>query len=280
MTDTEGTDIEGMLREAFGRVDRIVNLNREMRQEQDRVEVAKWRGQVTRKVAACRSCDLSRGQHPPVAFRGPSAATGAGSDDACLVIGESSRPLTNQRLLEAMMQEAEIDPDKCMWAGAVSCPSTLLPKDLQILACRNNLLDVIEVSGFRKVLLVGAVAASTWRQDLKLKQVRGKVGFMLDAWCVMATVHPATAAMNRAGEKGTLQRDLQLWSRVLKSDTPSMFLGHTCVMEDGEAVEFDPDGIGWCQKCWNKKGGKDAWKRARGRWELGSDYRPQQGTLL
>lgn len=237
------------------------------------------RGKITRQVTRCTNCQLCHHQPrdaKPVPATFPKSPIFA-------VVGEApgpdeslkGRPFigASGKLLRALMSDVGISPrDDVAWINTVSCfpnkdGQIRSPSDVETLACRTNLLDQLAAAEVGYVLLVGAKALHAWRSDLLLKDTHGQIGIWLEAWVVMPITHPA-ASFRKPSFKAEIRRDLKRWTDIAYGgDDPLLYLDDGCVkcgVSGGEALHRDRDGLGWCNKHWEKS--KHAWEKERQKW--------------
>lgn len=203
---------------------------------------AKDRVALRSDITSCSTCST-----PP--FTGP-------SPNRTLIIVE---PMTSpaERIFTAALKEAGFDPASL----------TYLPTGV----CSHHLAETIRLIDPFHVLLVGAVALSPWRPDVKLGQGRGRVWAVgefgrrnpdrLRTRFVMAVNHPAAVLRDRSMLTG-LRGDLGLWKRVVETDFPTGFFSVRCTAASCYRVvdRYDPDGLAWCGD--HHKQGMAGWRKA------------------
>lgn len=236
-------------------------------------ELAKERARVKRQVKTCTRCPLSQnpGCTGPVPMDVP-----PGIKAKVLVVGEApgkvedkrGRPFVGPagRMMRAMMERSGFDLEEVGWCNVVSCwptrePPTPTVREMQ--DCRGNLRDQVVASGSLYVVLAGGIATQSWRGDLKVSDVHGKVFLWGGTWVVMPVFHPAAVLRDVNKKKPTLD-DLEKFAGMVARGEVLDALEARCV-KCGEGVEhYDPDGVGFCGRHWMKYGNE--WKVQMGKW--------------
>lgn len=241
---------------------------------------AKFRGQTRRQIRTCTDCLLHRDQPEgcgPVPFASPPSPM-------FTVIGEAPGPEESRRgvpfvgpsgkLLKALMSDVDIDADEdVLFANTVSCfpnvdgkvrPPVLTESEF----CRDNMLDQIECSYTKYVLLVGAKALGAFRGDLAVTNHHGRVFVWLETYVVMGIVHPAAALRGQRHFKGIIREDLAKWRDVVYGgDDPLKWLTLECVRcGDTEGARWDRDGVPYCKRHWDQWKGQ--WEKERRKWNV------------
>lgn len=173
------------------------------------------------------------------------------------------------RVLRNYMNLAGIDVDRVMFSNVVckeprdSFGKNRPPSDDEIKYCHWHFEELLTISG-RFVLLVGATALNTFRPDLKVTKVHGRVMVWRNQFIVMPVVHPA-AILRNPNLSGELQQDLIKWGKVVKlGDQSALGLVGAeakCGWCDSSAgLIYDADGVGYCsvhkKKGQRKKDGR------------------------
>lgn len=244
----------------------------QLRATTSNMELAKERVKVKMKVKGCRECELSQKCDGPVPIAGPESGGAA----RVVVIGEAPGVVENKRgrpfvgpagkLQRAMMEQAGFDLDEVAWLNTISCWPTReppTPNRGEMMACRGNLRDQVVASGGLYVLLVGGIATSAWRGDLKVSDVHGQCFIWGGMWIVMPVMHPAAVLRNQLLKAPTIS-DLTRFAEIVKGDVGLAALGVTCVKCGEDVDHYDPDGVGFCSRHWMKYGNQ--WKEELKKW--------------
>jgi uracil-DNA glycosylase family 4 len=178
------------------------------------------------------------------------------------------------KLLRGLMREIMgVHGEEVGWANVVSCwPNeggkgnrTVTPGLIHQAACRGNLMEQVENIGSPFVLLVGGVALNAFRGDLQISSVHGQVYVWEGKWIVMPVYHPAFVLRERSNLP-VLKADLGKWAEIVcKGTDPLDLLGIVCVKCPDTITHYDPDGVPWCKRHWEKWGGQ--WLKERRRWD-------------
>lgn len=225
-----------------------------------------------RAILTCTACALHEGCRGPVPWSGP-------APNPLLVIGEA--PGANEdvqgapfvgvsgQLLRQTLARVGIPPDLLTFANTVCCKPNLTPptpKKDHIDACAPNLARTLRIVAPSHALLVGAIALTRFRPDLRITTARGRP-FTVPSPCAPASsgaplwcfpvVHPASILRDRSQEPAW-REDLARWARIISSTAPTDHLPITCVLCKAEVHRYDPDGVAWCETHHPK--GEAGWK--------------------
>jgi len=243
----------------------------------DDLELARYRGRTARQITGCHACPLVGGTGHPVKFHGES-----GLEEGALIISEApgeketeqNRPFVGKsgKLLRAMLNKADLDPDNMVWTNTVQCwprekGRTRTPMLAEIAACRDHVMNVRNIAQQRFIVLCGATALSLFRSDLKITKVRGKLYLWDETYWVLPIFHPA-AALRNVGMKKPLQEDLFRLSGLLKGEISVWeSLDHRCVRCDIPVhnMQRDRDAVPYCPDHYVRY--MNNWQVERNRWE-------------
>lgn len=219
------------------------------------------RVQIRRRILSCGRCHLATQCTRPVPWHGP-------APNPLLVIGEApgrtedqeGRPFVGRagQLLRRLMGEVGIDPDALAWANTVACFPHRTPTGEEIQACSANLLDTLRVVAPVHVLLVGGVALSVWRSDVRITHVRGKAFSPTGYWWAFPILHPA-AALRDPSLVAAIRKDLAAWKGLIDGPGHRM-ASEECARCGAEVERYDPDGLGWCAR--HVAVGMPGWEKA------------------
>lgn len=222
--------------------------------------------EVREQVLCCESCELFNKGHGPVPFSGPTPAHVA-------VVGEAPGKTEDEKgqpfigpagsLLREYMTTAGIDPEMVFFANAASCWPDGTPTSDHVNACSRNLETQLELARPRWVLLVGGVALSTLRPDLKVTRARSHVFCPPGRPRFLSTVHPSFALRNRKGEV-MLRADLELLVEMIDTlDNSWMDMASNACVICGTGVDemtehdmhlrFDDMGASFCNACFERR---------------------------
>lgn len=192
------------------------------------------------------------------------------------------------KLLRATLRDAGFNDGEMMFANTVSCfpndkSKIRAPTQDEMMACRGNLMDQLELAGTRYVLFCGATALKAFRDDLKVSQVHGQVFIWESRWAVMPVYHPAGILRQRHLADAWYD-DLVKWKDIVREETSALSaLSMTCSRCGDWAEWHDPDGVGFCTRHWKRYG--DSWKTQRARWGTQTQTKTvgmemEQGSLI
>lgn len=204
-------------------------------------------------ILSCTRCSLAPPACTrPVPFRGR-------FDVDLAVIGEAPGSIEDKegapfvgpsgQLLERMMQQAEIDPDRAMFLNTVSCKSSGPPSPDHVAACSTNRLLQLSLarrSGAQWLLIVGSVALKALLPEYKATWLEQRALLLRDLDMVaVQCVHPA-AALRDGRLTARIASQLQFLAGMMGRDEVGG-LREDCVVcgEVGEG-EFDENGAWWC----------------------------------
>lgn len=243
-------------------------------------ELAKERGVLTRDVKSCTSCDLHSNCLGPVPFSGTSNAMLA-------FMGEAPGPQENRmgepfvgksgQLLRRILTELGIDVEAdCYFYNAASCFPNIntkirVPSHDELSACRSNLIRQRQASHTKYHVLVGSTALSTFRDDLKISRVHGRIYIWDNTYVVMPIYHPAKA-LREKGYRQDIIDDLERFLLVVKGEMAwTQALSYECSLCQEWIWHFDPNGVGYCKKHWELEEGRlqHEWRRNREQWTAG-----------
>jgi uracil-DNA glycosylase family 4 len=218
---------------------------------------------VREKVLICRSCGLVDLCRAPVPFSGPTPAYLA-------IVGEAPGKMEDAagepfvgpagELLRDALKEAGVKPETVFLCNTCSCwphrePRT--PSSAEINACATNLADQLELADPAWVCLLGGVALSTLRSDLRISRAHGHVLVPEGRRHYFVTYHPSYALRNAHGEE-IFRRELKALSQMLVTEDWQPLADDSCVScgvaveEIGEHdlhIRFDGMGVSYCSEC-------------------------------
>lgn len=136
-----------------------------------------------------------------------------------------------------------------VWAVPESLDTTPLPS--QFLKYREMTLRAIEATDTRYVMLIGLGPLHIWRPALKMKDIQGYSGVMERRWVVYPMTNPITV-LREPMLQGQWRQDLYNLSDMIRGNLEFNLMKKCAGKCDDNAMMYDPDGIGWCQKHWKK----------------------------
>lgn len=165
-------------------------------EESSLVELFIKRKQIRDQIRSCTRCGLSSKCSAPVPLSGPTPS-------AVAVVGEapgaqedsSGTPFAGPsgRVLRDALRRNGLDPESIAYLNAVCCWPKRTPTLDEVLDCRPNLMDQLDLINPSHVLVLGAVAFSSWFPKLGWREYRGKwwkVQHYPERW-FFSTWHPA-----------------------------------------------------------------------------------------
>lgn len=208
--------------------------------------------EVIQQVTSCTRCELVDQCSAPVPFSGKAPAK-------IVVVGEApggeedkqSRPFIGPagQWLRKRLNKVGIDPDSLSYMNVVSCFPHGTPTQHHIQRCENNRQTQLDLIDPDWILLVGGVALSAWRPDLKVSQTHGRP-LLLEGRVAFSCYHPS-AAMRRIAYDRDLTSDLTTFKEMLNKGKNgwSSFISDHCVNKcDNWVSWYDQNFIGWCKK--------------------------------
>lgn len=235
---------------------------------------AKLRVAATEQITSCTGCDLHLTCRQPVPPRWPGVTLMSRAQ--VMIIGESptldddraAAPFTGRigRIVRGGLQQAGIDPDDCAWSYVNSCRAhdedvQRPPSAREQAQCKENLMKVIAAADAKYVLLLGSTAVRSWRDDVKVSQVAGKLfiwhnRFIWPMWSVQAVLRDTFPA-------ATWRAQLSQFGQILADDSGVDGLHDRCI-ECSEPVHgYDPNGLPWCRVHLAAHVGRAATQNAR-----------------
>lgn len=213
------------------------------------------------RIRACRRCGLADGCRGPVAFKGRTPnglaiqGEAPGPDEDVLgipFIGPSLRGQLDRLGLEPFV------------FNTVSCYPHGRPTEDAVEKCRVNVMLQLAVCKPTFIILLGAFALETWRDDgMKPSQARGRP-FWREVQgrrtILLPTWHPAAAMRNRKW-MAEFEQDMELFAGMYQA-------GYEAAMDDWpvecqscgrEVWRYDRFGTAWCMRHW--EGGRP-WREA------------------
>ena len=248
-----------------------VEVGIQLRAETPLLELMKHRARTKQQIRTCVNCGLRDQCKSPVPMEAP-----RGTGVKILAIGEApgkredelGRPFVGPagKMLKGLLSNAGFDPWEMAFCNTISCypnrePPT--PNMKEMIACRGNLRDQVVSSGATYVLLVGGVATSAWRSDMKVSEVHGQLFIWGGIWLVMPIYHPA-AILRDVTKKDPTIDDLKRFREIVEGDLGTAGLGVKCVRCGGKVDHYDPDGVPYCDRHWLRYGNQ--WKVEMKRW--------------
>lgn len=236
-------------------------------------DARKLRGKVWAQVRECKGCNL-HDEHQPVPFTYPKKRA------LFAVVGEAPGPREDEkgkpfigpagRMLRTYLEEAGVNSDRVTYINSVSCFPDIdgkvrPPSKEESRACRGNMVAQLEAANVQHVMLIGGRALDAWRGDLKITDVHGVWGLLLDRWVVMGVYHPAAILRGQRQYKKPLQEDLaRFWDAVVHEVGFEKLISEECVRCGRGAEEWDRDAVGYCAEHWARW--KDQWEKDRKKW--------------
>jgi uracil-DNA glycosylase family 4 len=218
---------------------------------------------VREQVLTCHGCELHELGQAPVPFSGPTPSYLA-------MVGEAPGKIEDKvgepfvgpagQLLRECLRAAGIQPETVFFCNSCSCwpnREDRTPRSTEVNACSPNLAAQLDLADPVWVCLLGGVALSTLRSDLKISRVRGHVLLPEGRRRYYVTFHPSYALRNARGE-AILRRDLQALSAILTADDWLGYADDSCVIcgTDPEVLadhdlhlRFDDMGAAYCSDC-------------------------------
>ena len=222
---------------------------------------AKHRGLIKRQLLNCTRCELAK-SCTRVAFSCSSLTP------RFVVVTETPRD-PSLRLLRALMEDVEIDPDDALYTSTVSCVTEKPPLSA-VEFCRDNLFDSIECAYVPFVLLVGAGAFRAFRDDLNVTNHHGRMFIWLEQYAVMGITHPSAAIGRGKHFKEVIREDLRFWRDIVYGgDDPIAHLGIDCAAPKcgvRDVEHWDRDGVPWCKGHYTQYGKE--WEKQRRRFDI------------
>jgi uracil-DNA glycosylase family 4 len=231
--------------------------------------LARPRVTARRLVTSCTKCVLRDGCKAPIPAEHPK-----GKVASFVALGDVPGPNDDRlgrpfvgppgRTFRNLLERAGIDPFGVTYMNVVACAGSKVGVG-ELGACREHVLRGVETSGASHILLVGAVATSIWRGDLKLQEVHGGVFAWLDQYTVMPIHHPASLKHD-PGLRHSIEQDLDTWAWIVREEglTAELCARYECVVCGEDLYLHDPDLVPYCTRHWGRKGGQ--WDRERKRW--------------
>lgn len=249
-------------------------------------DLIRSRAAARAQVRACKACPLSGVPGCPV----PAHTVSIAQQVRYVVLGEGpgseecdrGQPFVGPsgRMLKALLTKAGIQPDDGYWMNVVNCwptkapGETRAPNKQEVASCRHNLEAQLQAANCGYVLLVGATALRSFRDDLQLKRDHGWVFSWMDKWTIMPIYHPAAILRDRSYKIPT-EQDLGRFSQLLAGGVAGIdLIEDHCVKCEGAAEMYDRDAVPYCDRHWERN--KNEWKNQREKW-----LSPMiQGTLI
>lgn len=158
--------------------------------------------------------------------------------------GDRGRIVLRQLLTGAGVDETEVAH---VWAYPVR--STTAPTTESVERFRTATLAAIDGSGARYVLWVGGSASGLWRRELKVEQLRGKLGVVEGKWFGYVINSPYAVFLNPQLNQ-QWREDVIRFSDYVAADDGLANLSDGCT--EGKCTNgvwlYDPDGMGWCKE--------------------------------
>jgi uracil-DNA glycosylase family 4 len=220
---------------------------------------------VRELVLICTKCELHRLSRAPVPFSGPTPSYLA-------IVGEAPGKVEDRRgepfvgpageLLRDCLTAVGIKPETVFMCNSCSCwPNRpdRTPRSNEVNACSTNLAAQLELADPVWVCLLGGIALSTLRPDLKISRTRGHVLVPEGRRRYFVAFHPSYALRNAKGEVA-LRADLQALATMLVSEDWLPLADDSCVVcgtdpetlaEHDLHLRFDDMGASYCSACWH-----------------------------
>lgn len=218
--------------------------------------------EVVEQILCCSACGLHKVGKGPVPFSGPTPAFLA-------IVGEApgrqedaqGAPFVGPagQLLREVLVEAGIDPAGVFFCNAASCFPDRTPTSGEINACGTNLAAELELANPVWLCLLGGVALSTLRPDLKISRARGHVLLPPQRpYKVFVTFHPSYALRNARGEQ-VMRNDLHVLADMMDAERWQPMAADSCVAcgvsaedmgEHDMVLIFDEMGASYCSECY------------------------------
>ncbi len=261
----------GELQREFGRVELSVRV---ATPEPGDVPLSVLRGRARAKVKGCRACELRDNCNAPVAFTAPERPL-------FMVLGEAPGPEEDKlgkpfvgpsgKLLRATFEANGLSSSNVAYVNAASCfpndnGKVTQPLNEHLARCRENMFAQMQAAWCQIVLLVGATAIRTWRFDMKVERVNGKVYVWDDQFIVIPCIHPAAVLRHAPGAKDKLNAAVEVLAKVVRhEETALTFMDDDCIRCDTHLTHIDRDGVGYCDQHWPK--GQHERTKSRQRWD-------------
>lgn len=228
--------------------------------------------EVRAQVIECVACPLGQ-KTTPVPFTGP-------TPNPVAIVGEApgrteaeeGRPFIGPagQMLRDAFKEAGYRGGEPFICNSTSCyPLTedgkgRTPKPEEVAACNTNLVVQLELCEPAYVMVLGSVALSGLRPELKITRVRGSVllrsvgeGERIP-WFL--SFHPAAALRDRRRET-QFYEDVKTFVRLVQGEIRWIELvPDACMFCGAYAVRWDDDGVALCGTCF--PGDPDGWGKA------------------
>lgn len=208
---------------------------------------------VIEQVTCCVRCKLVDQCTAPVAFTGkPQARIGVVGEAPGGEEDKQGRPFIGPagQWLRKRMVDVGIDPESLAYMNVVSCFPHGTPTPEHIEKCSPNRLAQLDYLDPEWVLIVGGVALSAWRPDLKVSQTHGRP-IVIDGRIGFSCYHPS-AAMRRTSYDRELRSDLARFREMMDKGKDAWWKfipdGCTVIKCDHLAVWWDCNALGWCEK--------------------------------
>lgn len=218
--------------------------------------------EVREQILTCRNCELCKVGSGPVPFSGPTPARVVVMAEAPGQQEDSEGvPLIGRagQVLRENMAKAGLDISQMMLMNSASCFPKGTPTADHLAACRPNVEAQLTLAQPEWVLLLGGVALSVLRSDLRMISRARRHVFMHNGIRWFATFHPSAAMRQRKTEE-LLLSDLCLFAEMLNDD--SILGSVNCVVcgvdentmsEHDLWLRFDEMGASFCNACWDKR---------------------------
>ena len=156
----------------------------------------------------------------------------------------NQRQVLRRYFLNANIAEKDVT-HLCAWPYEQSLP----PTEGQLASIKPHIMEAINASNAKYVLLFGSIGLKLWRRELKLIQMMGKVGVWNNRYIVFVMSTLSTVTRDPELQRNW-KEDVDRFTRMVVEDHELVGLMRTCIdakCDEGVFV-YDADGIGWCEK--------------------------------
>ena len=233
--------------------------------------LAAQRNVAKRMVTMCSACDLrSACSVAPLGADWPARDERRPARFTIVVPSPTPEDDKRQKLLSSKWGKAiraavnrvgrdfDLDMDDAAVVPAVSCPTInggyRAPSIDEMRSCRRHLFTQLVAANAPYVLLIGAQSLAAFRNDLTIEWTRRNFYTWQHTFIVTA-VHSPAAFTHNPGLRRQWESDLYAFMEQVARDPRGVGSGLTlasdcgkCGPQNGGAVTWDRDGVGWCFK--------------------------------
>ena len=179
-----------------------------------------------------------------------------------------------RNLLRRTLMQNNVWPTQVNHLWCVPYPDSKATTLEQNAMHRPWLLNAMAAAGSPYVLLMGARPAWTWRPDLRLSKMQGRVGIMRSRHVVMPERSPDIMTRDEAMD---WRFNVERFVRIMKEGGDTHHLPNTCVECGAGLYWYDSDGVAWCRE--HKESGVKAQSKGVVKWEAAMLQANQQTIL-